>query len=207
MHISNFIEDEEQDLAHRKMDLTNLLLQPSDKEKRPCRGCHVPCPCKASKTCCCACSSECTLAPRFLSSDPEHYPIEKRIVPLVYAMNLLRLLKTCWSCEGHLSGEGRLHKLPQIWFYSDAVVYPQLIAEVLHEQKFRNCLSHRWSVSLCIQDYVEAATTFVIKPDFYPGEIPDLDNLQEDVKKLATVLVTQVRQKAREYIRKLNIWI
>ena len=36
-----------------------------------------------------------------LSSDPERYPIEPGIVPLVFALRGLRVFEPCWSCEGH----------------------------------------------------------------------------------------------------------
>ncbi|MCZ6862069.1 MAG: hypothetical protein O7I42_17635 [Alphaproteobacteria bacterium] len=43
-----------------------------------------------------------------MSSEPEEFPIESAIVPLVYAFHSLRLTPPCWSCEGHYNRSGGL---------------------------------------------------------------------------------------------------
>ena len=149
----------------RRRDLIELLSQDNEKERRPCPGCRVLCKCdKHSSHCTCGCSKDCEDAPRMLSSDPDRYPIESNVVPLVYAMSVLRITAPCWSCEGHLSGNGDLIRLPQVWFYSDSTVYPELISDYLHELCFIKETSCLWTVIIC-QHTASNSTTFALKPE------------------------------------------
>jgi hypothetical protein len=205
MRIERFQDEAHQHLKERQQALTVLLAQASDKEKRPCRACAVPCPCSQSRACCCACSVHCPLAPRYLSSNPDRYPIEPGIVPLVYQLNVLRVIQPCWSCEGHQTAQGQFLRLPQVWFYSASVVYPQLIAEIVHEQKFRRLLGNDWQVAVCPQDYGKSVTTFALKPIQEQEKPLDLRGLRRDVQTLSCTLVEQVRQSAREYLHDISV--
>ncbi|HIF51969.1 MAG TPA: hypothetical protein EYQ42_10680 [Thiotrichaceae bacterium] len=149
----------------RRNDLLDLLSQDDDKQRRPCPDCHTLCKCdKHSSHCTCGCSVDCKYAPRMLSSDPDLYPIESNVVPLVYAMSVLRVAEPCWSCEGHLKNDNELLRPPQVWFYSDSTVYPELISEYLHDLCFIKETSCLWTVMLC-QHTASHATTFSIKPE------------------------------------------
>lgn len=183
----------------RTDDLTRLLQQPSDRERRPCQSCNTPCKCPSRSTdCCCGCSARCPDAPTFLSSEPAQHPIEPSMVPLVYALSSLRIVPPCWSCEGHLRPIGGLTRLPQVWFYSASTVYPELITAYFADMKFRGKLHHQWTVSICPHT-PGGATLFQIQPEgLQSSEIQasDLPSLQEDLRAMGDSLVTSIRQLA-----------
>ncbi len=204
MRINRFQDENHQHLTDRQQAFALLLDQPSDQEKRPCSTCDVPCPCSRSATCSCACSAACPLVPQALSSDPDRYPIEAGIVPLIYQLNVLRVVQPCWSCEGHEDDQHSLLKLPQVWFYSPSVVFPQLLAEAVHTQKFHKIIAHDWDVSVCVQDYGEFSTTFVLKPHIDLGIHHILQGLRQDVKHLSLTLRDTVRRRAAECYRMIS---
>ena len=109
--------------------LETLVETPSAREVRPCEGCTTPCPCpRRSPTCGCACDAACPEAPRALSTEPDRYPIEPKVVPLVFALAELRETQPSWSCEGHVRADGEWIRPPQVWFYAELSVYADLIA-------------------------------------------------------------------------------
>ncbi len=75
----------------RIRDLKFLLEQPSFQELRPCPGCNKLCPCSTSPICTCMCRPDCDHAKSFLSSEGENYPIDDKIVTLVFGLNCLRV--------------------------------------------------------------------------------------------------------------------
>jgi hypothetical protein len=81
---------------------------------RPCDHCHMPCACSGSIECACSCAPDCLEAPANLSSDPEKFPIEAGILPLVYAFNCLGACAPVWSCEGHIGPAGKVNRLPRV---------------------------------------------------------------------------------------------
>jgi hypothetical protein len=142
--------------------------------------------------------------PQALSSDPACYPIEAGIVPLIYQLNVLRVVQPCWSCEGHEDDQHSLLRLPQVWFYSPSVVFPQLLTEAVHTQKFHKIISHDWYVSVCIQDYGESSTTFVLKPQIDLGVHHILQGLRQDIKRISLTLRDTVRRRAAECYRMIS---
>jgi hypothetical protein len=191
----------------RRNDLLELLSQDDDKERRPCPDCHTLCKCdKHSSHCTCGCSADCEDAPRMLSSDPELYPIESNVIPLVYAMSVLRVTEPCWSCEGHLKEDGELLRPPQVWFYSDSTVYPELISDYLHNLSFIKETSCLWTVMIC-QHTASSSTTFSIKPEL-SDEInmtsKILRQLQNDLHVISYSLRDKVFKLAEKKLQDMN---
>lgn len=192
----------------RSKELLELLCQPTDKEKRPCISCHKICNCdKHSNRCTCDCSVDCSDAPRYLSSDPDRYPIESNVVPLVYVMSALRVVPPCWSCEGHFTSKGGLQRLPQLWFYSASTIYPELISEYLKELDFHHQVNYSWMVTVC--PHTESnVTTFTIMPerpdDVKMSEII-LQKMQSDFQTISVTLREGLFQLAKYKLSKMNV--
>ncbi len=187
----------------REQDLLKFLEQPTDRDRRPCPTCDIPCRCvKRSSHCCCSCSPRCPEAPRLLSSEPDRYPIEPSTVPLVYALTALQLIPPCWSCEGHLTPAGDLVRLPQVWFYSASTVYPELISEHIDDLEFKRKLAYSWQVGVC--PHTEGGSTiFVIRPDrLNEKDVHEkqLLALQQDLQTIAEHLQDTIRRMAQEML-------
>ncbi len=185
----------------RLRDLTYLLEQPSYQDVRPCPGCTMPCPCSASPTCTCLCGPGCPQAPVQMSSDGERYPIEPRIVALVFGFNCLRICPPFWSCEGHQYPDGTIQRVPQVWFYTRSLVYPRLIGDWLVRLRFRQRIANPWHI--CVS-YAEGSldTGFSIEPDLKMIPCLSLPAFQQDVAVIADALVPELRALAREYLDK-----
>jgi len=189
----------------RIKDLQLLLKQPTSKEVRPCSFCNLLCDFCGSTKCTCNCSPECEQVAKEMSSEPDRYPIEPLVLPLVFHLNALRVIETCWSCEGHddpFKGKGKIWKLPQVWFYSQSVVYPQLINDYLMDLMRFERLNHTWQVSLSYSDDAYA-TCFVMLPNLCQLEEVSLLSLQRDIKEISTSLENNVRATARYLLQEL----
>lgn len=181
--------------ANRVVHLKVLLSQPTDREARPCPGCEDVCACsKRSPDCCCGCSANCPNVPAMLTSDPERFRLEPRVTPLVYALTALRVVETCWSCEGHLDDHGDIDKTPQVWFYAEDPVYPMLIAQHAHDLLVGRKLSRAWCVNVMPFSACDV-TTFCLRPVTIRGA--SLTDLQGDMDHLAQNLCESVRQLAQ----------
>lgn len=191
------------DRAALARELTALLRQPDARAVRPCRGCHLPCPCSKSHDCTCACTPECDNIARVSSSDPERYPIEPAVVPLIYELNALRLVQTCWSCEGHRDAGDRLVKRPRVWFYSRAASYAQLLSEYLATLCARKSLRHPWQVSL-VSMGERACATYSIEPALETVEITDLAVLHHDLAVIGAGLAHRIRGLAAQALDALG---
>ena len=133
-------EESTQNIAQYKEALALLIAQPTPQEAPPCGNCekHVPT----------NCSAKCEKASASLSSDPVNHPLEQKTVSLVFELTATKVLKPCWSCEGHFNGENELWKLPQISFYSPSPAYPQLLLRHIHDLKTQKVLAYEWHVVL-----------------------------------------------------------
>ena len=80
------------------------------------------------------CRRDCAKAPARLSSDPDRFPVEEKIAPLVFELKKLGVFFPCWSCEGHNDPSGKLWKLPRVWFYADSVVHLRLLSDAINDQ-------------------------------------------------------------------------
>lgn len=197
----NVLVPNEDFVVQQRADLQNLLAQPSDKEARPCPKCTVLCPCSKSVTCTCLCSPTCRYCPTRMSSEPDRYPIEEKIVPLVYAFNTARVTPPCWSCEGHVNEtDGEIQKYPRVWFYSRSVLYPRLVAEHVDSLLFKKSIAHAWCVRV-LSWANSLDTRFCIEPSLSPNEKASLPALQKEVNVIAETLNAGIREKASVYLR------
>lgn len=128
------------------------------------------------------------MAHRALSVDPDRYPIEPRILPLVFELKRLRIFDPCWSCEGHLGTDGSLWKLPSVWFYCSGMVYLRLLADGLNHLKRVGILHAPWEVAVTYSDADNPDTTFSLQPVFAQLGTTSLTMLQEDVREIACSL-------------------
>ncbi len=163
--------------------------------------CTVICPSCGAAGCRCACSPQCAEAPRALSSDPENYPIEPLIVPLVYEMKRLGIFRPCWSCEGHLGPDGKLWKVPRVWFYCDSMVYVRLLADGLRDFTSSGRLNGNWQVVVSFSDVDNPETTFSLEPVLAAGEDHRLAPLQRDIGEIASSLHGMINHQARRLQR------
>ncbi len=187
----------------RQRDLENLLRQPTAAQARPCPDCDVPCPCCGSPSCTCGCSSDCAEAPRQLSVEPDLYPIEAAILPLVYALSALRVCKPCWSCEGHYDAAGKLYKLPRVWFFARSITIPDVIAEHLARLRSERRLAYPWMVSVVPRgDSLD--TAYSIEPKLGPDSDPNLARLHHDVRTIADDMREKIEPITRRRIGELD---
>ena len=181
-----------------KKDLEHLLGQPSTQEVRPCPNCDIPCPCSSSRTCTCPCSDVCEHLPKQLSSDPKRYPLEEKIIPLVFAFCSLRVCQPYWSCEGHCSSTGEVSKIPRVWFYSRSLIYARLIDDYLSFLHFKKQISCPWHLCLTYSSWAHVDTAFSIQPDLTFLKEPKLRSLQMDANVIASGLVAKVTSSAKK---------
>jgi hypothetical protein len=185
-------------------ELEDLLSQPSDKKERPCPGCRFATPdgrtdSESTKFC----SYNCPAATRNMSSDPDRYPIENGVVPIVYAFYTLRKLMPCWSCEGHLDGHERLFKQPKVWFYSTSSFYPKLVAQALSQMNAEKLLTHDWMVKILPFSQSMYTITYSVEPFTIAKSKSDRDallSLQTDLITIADNLRAEVFTQANTYI-------
>ncbi len=167
-------------------------------EGRVCgQSCTIICHQCGSTSCQCSCSPYCPDAPEQLSCDPHKHPIERGIVPLVFEMKRLGLFYPCWSCEGHISKDGSLWKLPRVWFYCDSIVFVRLLADLIDSLKANAKLSVPWQVVVNFSDPDNPDTTFSLEPVPQIGDRSKLTSLQRDGDQIAKSLRFQISQQAR----------
>lgn len=189
---------------NRIQDLEFLFQQPRYQELRPCHNCNKPCSCSQSVSCTCMCGPDCEHVPLMLSSDPDIFPIEGKIVSLVFGLNCLRVCPPYWSCEGHNFPNGELFKVPQVWFYSRSMIYPKMIGDYISNLKYAKKIHFPWHVCIGFaEDSLE--TGFSIEPDVKAIEQPNLKLMQEDVKVIADNLISGLKNRALDYIKKYKL--
>jgi hypothetical protein len=186
------------------LDDLNVLLNFENTPMRPCRECKQACSCSGSVHCTCDCHEQCSHARKRLSIDGELYPIEHKIVEMVYVMNSLQGIESCWSCEGHLDPDNKLWKVPQVWFYSMARVYLELISDHLDSLGKRGLTKYTWcidTVDVGTTDY----TTYRLYPDLDSNHETQLVELQEDIKAIAQHMKNNVLSLARDWSRQSQV--
>jgi len=188
--------------ASRRQALRELMTFRELRDGRPCPGCAEVCPKCGSTSCLCTCSAECQQAPRSLSSDPERFPIESGIVPLVYALSDMEIGVPCWSCEGHEDRDGKLGKLPQVWFYVLDQAYPDLLANFLWQLQFAGHIENRWKVAVVAADNTLDAT-FAIVPDS-SEDLGGLASLRRDIEVIGRRMYADVAALARKNIAAID---
>lgn len=172
------------------------VLHAGHGEGRPCGpGCQMECPTCGARDCRCNCTRACANIPSTLSSDPQNYPLEPAIAPLVYEINRWSFFKPCWSCQGHLHDDGSLWKLPRVWFYCKSMVHLRLLADAVKEMHLQKRLSVPWRVGVTFSDGDNPDTTFSLEPD-PNGSIVTLASLQKDAMAIAEDLEPEMREQA-----------
>jgi hypothetical protein len=140
-------------------------------------------------------------APMQMSSEGDRYPVEPKIVALVFGFNCLRICPPFWSCAGHQCPDGSIQRVPQVWFYTRSLVYPRLIGDWLTRVHFQKRIANPWHI--CVS-YSESSldTGFSIEPDLKMMERVVLAELQQDVAVISNALVPEIRELAHDYIAK-----
>lgn len=194
-----YIDKPRQDLLDAQQTLQSLTFfieQPGPEVIPPCSRCQSHQTLK--------CSPQCSEAQTALSSQPDEFPIEHAIVPLVYGLASTRVIQTCWSCEGHMDNQNRLIRLPCVSFYTSSPVYSQLIQLHLINLRMDKLLAYQWQVVL--SDYSQTwGITYSLIPNLNleTKEIR-LGSLQNDLKIMAKDLQQKMKLIAREMIVELN---
>jgi len=174
-------------------DLAKLIQQPTATQQPPCPNCTRANINPAE------CSSNCENAAEALSEDPVQHPIEPNIVPLVFELSAMRLVQTCWSCEGHASADGSIFKMPQISFYAEKPFYAQLINLYLKRIHWHKKIQYPWEV--CLSDFGQTLEiTYTIKCDLSCIEQPRLEVMQSDLRHIGENFSENIKQYAHELI-------
>jgi len=141
------------------------------------------------------CSRHCPDIPQALSSDPENFPLETRIAPLVFELKRLKVFEPCWSCEGHDGTDGKLWKIPRIWFYCQSVVHLRVLADSVKRLYLEKKLATPWHVVITFSDQDNVDTTFSLEPSLDQNR-PDLTTIQRDIDTIAEHLHDMVIAEA-----------
>lgn len=183
------------DLQQTLVELQTFIDQPTAVESPPCPGCKQH---KIEN-----CSSNCDDASEAISIEPERYPIEEHVLPVVFEMMASRLLQTCWSCEGHYDSEGKLWKLPQVCFYAATPIYPKLLTMHLYELSGQHKLSYEWQIV-----FVDLASTwgvtYSLQPSLLYVDKPDLELMQKDLLHIAQGMNLSLKQHAKQMMETIS---
>ncbi len=188
--------------SHKKVieaSLDTLDQEKQGREGRVCGShCTMICSSCGAMNCQCHCDAACPSIPAHLSSDPERYPIEGAIAPLVFEMKRLGVVEPCWSCEGHNGLDGELWKRPAIWFYCDDVIHLRLLADVVETLHMSKKLTFRWHVLLTYSDTDCPDTVFALEPERRRIENVKLEDMRADIQVLSENLYDMVHEYARQ---------
>lgn len=178
-----------------RAELEVFLAQPLPRESPPCPNCghHKPL----------QCSAKCTDAAKALSIDPDNYPIETNVSPLVFELMASKVFQTCWSCEGHLNDNNDIWKLPNVSFYAKSSNYTHLLVRHIKNLQLERRLKYPWQVVLT--DYAQTwGTTYCIQPDLTREQDIHLGMLQNDIKSIAENMLEKLRIIARQCLQDLH---
>lgn len=131
-----------------------------------------------------------------LSSEAD-YPLEPKIAPVVFELKRLGVFYPCWSCEGHDGPDGKLWKLPRVWFYAQSVVHVRLLADSMTELHLGGKLKLPWEVVLMVSDRDNTDTSFSLQPNLQDKEAT-LRDLHQDLENIATHLRQMVVTRAEK---------
>lgn len=176
-------------MARNALEL--LIAQPTFSESAPCPNCvkHVPS----------ICGPTCPDVGAALSSDPEKFPLEMKVIPFVFELTSTRLMQPCWSCEGHFDSEDKLWKLPQICFYSDSSIYPQLLIRHISELSIAKKIAYEWR--LVVSDFGQAWNfSYCMEPNLNRVDSPRLGLLQQDMCRIAENLNVNLKLLAKKML-------
>jgi len=175
--------------------LNHFIQQPGSIDSAPCPGCV--CDVRSD------CSPSCEYAPRALSIEPDRYPIEPHVIAIVFEMMTTGLMKTCWSCEGHMNEKGELWKIPQVCFYSPASIYVKLLHMHITALQQQKMLAYKWQIS--ITDFATTMdVTYCLQPDLNHEASPRLGLLQNDLKLISKDMSAKLKLYAIELLTTLD---
>ncbi|MBT5047769.1 MAG: hypothetical protein HOM58_04645 [Rhodospirillaceae bacterium] len=178
---------------------------PAATDGRVCgETCAFACPQCGSTACQCTCSPDCAEASRALSADPDHYPIEPGILPLVFEMKRLGFFRPCWSCEGHLGTDGALWKLPRVWFYCSSTAQLRLLGDGIKDLQLEGKLSAQWHIVVTFSDSDNPDTTFSLEPADHTKDAALLPGLQNDALVIARSLEALMTGQAKKLQQTLD---
>lgn len=182
------------------LELQDLLQQSSPSQARPCPGCRFTFDKDPSTITTKYCSSRCPYISKQMSSEPEKYPIEAQVAPLVYAFYTMRLMMPCWSCEGHLNQQGELSKFPRVWFYSTSHFFPKLLAQYVGQLKGIHKTNCTWTVRVLSFSQSMFSTTYSLEPNESEAERTPLAALRQDMDVIGRDLRKEMLILARSYL-------
>ncbi len=200
-----------QQLSQRLLEVEDLIEAMQSKGQRPCPGCTRPCPCSGSTDCDCECSYSCTQAASQLSSEKERYPIEQKVLPLVFTLRAMNVCEPCWSCQGHLDKNQQIEKIPQVWFYTGSLSLIRLLDESLGIFKAKKLLKYTWQVTASYTSRDCVINAFSLKPDLNSEKLKinkekadkqdliRLQWLQQDLKTLAEHIESDLYKRSISY--------
>ncbi len=188
----------------RLSELEVLIDQLENKDLRPCAGCMRHCSCSNSITCTCDCTFNCVSAPKQLSSEGERYPIEDKVLPLVFTLRQMNVCEPCWSCEGHLDRDYNLNKVPQVWFHTDSMILIRLLDECLGMFTAKKLLKYSWEIAVSYAERKSTANVFTIKPDLNLVERIELKHLQEDLKNIAKHVAEELLLRCKASLKAMQ---
>jgi hypothetical protein len=197
-------EKSQSTIRHQIEDLKRIVNSLSNNSVRPCEYCTEICATCGSLKCTCNCSVDCPNNAENLSSDATLYPIETEIMPLVYCFNEMNICQTCWSCEGHNDMNGKLQKLPQIWFYTDSFMLLRVIDDSLSLLSAKSLLIVPWQVSTTYTAKSCEQSAFALKPDLSLVDVVDLKTLHKDIIAIADNLPEMIKKASVDYINNLQ---
>lgn len=185
--------------SHKKAIEAALDILDQEKQGRVCGShCTLVCSSCGATDCQCQCGVTCPSIPSHLSSDPEKYPIEEAIAPLVFEMKRLGVVEPCWSCEGHNGLDGELWKRPAIWFYCDDVTHLRLLADAVASLHMSKKLIFKWHVLITYSDRDCPDTVFALEPDRRRIKDVKLEDMRADLQALSENLCDMVHEYARD---------
>lgn len=158
--------------------------------------CNVRCTHCGSLSCQCMCSPNCPEAPKALSSDPDNFPIEPGITPLVFELKRLTFFEPCWSCEGHNDKSGKLWKTPAVWFYCSSMLQLRLLNDAIKSLEHAGHLTTRWQITITHSDPENPETTYALMPAALSPKGVTLADLQADTSAIAAALHKTLRTQA-----------
>lgn len=188
----------------RKKDTQDTLTAFLQKSEIPAPVCGDGCPHHQMREPSFDCSLSCSDAQRALSCEPERFPIEPKITPLVFEIQRLGVFYPCWSCEGHLDKQENLWRLPAVWFYCDNLTHVRLLADGVADLHTKGVLKVPWLVRLGYTDGDVPDTAFALEPLIEDRSTVRLETLQADVAALAREMQSAMRQQAQELLWSLD---
>lgn len=187
------------DLTSAQIKAVEAALADLDAERpgRICGAqCDMVCPTCGSVSCQCHCNAQCPDIPAQLSSDPEKYPVEDVVAPLVFELKRLGVVEPCWSCEGHNGLDGKLWKRPAVWFFCDSVTHLRLLADAVEGLYTSRQMNHQWRIRTTYSETDTPDSVFSLEPDKYDLGEAKLETLHADLEVLASNIFSLVHEHA-----------